>query len=53
MTLTAVRKGVLWTALLVVLVAGAIACGSDEPAPAPQPTAVSAESIAEMVGAAV
>ena len=53
MTLTAVRKGVLWTALLVVLVAGAIACGPDEPAPAPQPTAVSAESIAEMVGAAV
>ncbi len=53
MTLTAVRKGVLWTVLLVVLVAGAIACGSDEPAPAPQPTAVSAESIAMMVGDAV
>ena len=53
MTLTAIRKGVLWTALLVVLVAGAIACGSDEPAPAPQPTAVSAESIAMMVGDAV
>ena len=53
MTLTAVRKGVLWTALLVVLVAGAIACGSDEPAPAPQPTAVSAETIADLVGKAV
>ena len=53
MTLTAVRKGVLWTALLVVMIAGVVACGSDEPAAAPQPTAVSAESIAMMVGDAV
>ncbi len=55
MKLTLVRRGVLWTALLVVLVAGAIACGSDEPEPVaqPQPTAVSAETIAMMVGDAV
>ena len=53
MTLTAVRKGVLWTMLLVVMIAGVVACGSDEPAAAPQPTAVSAESIAMMVGDAV
>ena len=55
MKLTVIRRGVLWTALLVVLVAGAIACGSDEPEPVaqPQPTAVSAETIAMMVGDAV
>lgn len=53
MKLAVVRRGVLWTALLAVLVAGVIACGSDEPAPAPQPTAVSAETIAMMVGDAV
>jgi peptide/nickel transport system substrate-binding protein len=39
--------------LLVVMIAGVVACGSDEPAAAPQPTAVSAESIAMMVGDAV
>ena len=53
MKLAVIRRGVLWTALLTVLVAGVIACGSDEPAPAPQPTAVSAETIAMMVGDAV
>ena len=53
MTLTAIRRGALWTALLVIMIAGVVACGSDEPAAAPQPTAVSAESIAMMVGDAV
>ncbi len=55
MKLTVFRRGVLWTALLVVLIAGAIACGSDDPEPVaqPQPTAVSAETIAMMVGDAV
>ncbi len=53
MKLAMVRRGVLWTALLAVMIAGVVACGSDEPAPAPQPTAVSAETIAMMVGDAV
>ena len=53
MTLAAVRRGALWAALLAVMIAGVVACGSEEPAPAPQPTAVSAETIAQMVGEAV
>ena len=53
MTLAVVRRGVLWTALLAVVIAGVVACGSDEPEPVAQPTAVSAETIAQMVGEAV
>ena len=52
--ITSMRIGkVFWVALLAILVTGTLACASDEPAAAPAPTAVSAEAIAQMVGAAV
>ena len=52
--ITLMREGkVFWVAILAILVTGTLACASDEPAAAPAPTAVSAEAIAQMVGAAV
>ena len=46
------RKGsVFWVALLAMVLAGALACASDDPAPAP--AGPSAEEIAQMVTNAV